>query len=84
MSEDSGMSQSVCRHEDSLYGRCAACGMTWKQQEQEQERDRRAEKWLTARHTPEWYIGSASSDEWAAAYAAIDASVTLANEELRS
>lgn len=22
----------VCKHEESLYGRCVACGMTWEQQ----------------------------------------------------
>lgn len=24
-----------CRHEESLYGRCVACGMTWEAQEVE-------------------------------------------------
>jgi hypothetical protein len=27
-----------CGHADSLYGRCAACGMTWEQQAQEHAR----------------------------------------------
>lgn len=29
-----------------------------------------AEQWLRAQHTPEWYIGDATSAEWDAAYAA--------------
>ncbi len=37
------------------------------------ERDRLAEKWLTDRHSPDWYIGDASDGEWEAAYAAVDA-----------
>jgi hypothetical protein len=27
-----------CRHEESLYGRCTACGMTWEQQTAARER----------------------------------------------
>lgn len=43
------------------------------------ERDRLAEAWLVARHAREWYIGDASAEEWAAAYAAVD--VDLVHEE---
>jgi len=25
----------ACRHEESLWGRCVACGMTWEAQEKE-------------------------------------------------
>ena len=40
------------------------------------ERDRLAEEWLTARHSPEWYIGDATGAEWKMAYAAADAQLT--------
>lgn len=41
---------SVCRHEDSLYGRCAACGMTWEEQAAEAKRVRAIlELWAMAR-----------------------------------
>jgi hypothetical protein len=36
------------------------------------ERDRLAEEWLTARHSPEWYVGDATDAEWEAAYLAVD------------
>jgi hypothetical protein len=36
--------------------------------------DRSAENWLHAQHGKDWYIGNASSDEWKAAYEAVDRS----------
>jgi hypothetical protein len=36
------------------------------------ERDRVAEGWLLAQHTPDWYIGDANETDWKAAYAAAD------------
>lgn len=40
LSGASGPSKPPCRHHDSLYGRCMACGMTWEAQTRERvERD---------------------------------------------
>jgi hypothetical protein len=43
------------------------------------DRDRLAEEWLTAQHSPEWYIGDATDAEWKTAYHAADEQ--LANRE---
>jgi hypothetical protein len=40
------------------------------------ERDRLAEQWLTARHSPGWYIGNATAAEWDMAYVAADGQLT--------
>lgn len=40
------------------------------------ERDRLAEEWLIARHSPDWYLGDATAAEWDMAYAATDRKAT--------
>jgi hypothetical protein len=50
--------------------------------QEDDERDRLAEEWLTARHSPEWYIGDATSAEWDAAYAAVDGQQGLLDADL--
>lgn len=37
------------------------------------KRDRRAEAWLAARHSSDWYVGGATEADWTAAYRAVDA-----------
>lgn len=38
-------------------------------------RDALAEQWLIEKHDHDWYLGSATTDEWKAAYAAVDAAL---------
>ena len=42
--------------------------------------DRAAEAWLIAQHGDDWYIGSATSADWDAAYRAVDPAPGLERE----
>lgn len=44
-----------------------------------EERDRKAEEWLMARHHRDWYLGEGTREEWEEAYKAVD----QANSKLR-
>lgn len=89
----SSAEDAACKHEESLYGRCVACGMTWEQQAAQAEasmpptdalrRHPNAKLW-ECRHCDRWYSDAGPGPEPMCPYCALITCVEPVRDLLRN